>query len=152
MSKSIIANEVLRFFRSFKISIPIAIIIFLIYYMGVYKAYEGFEIDYSGVRYDTLQIIQGIPYGNIYWGSNYNYNAVCEYRKNIGDENVFSTSQLQNLIWRSRNYYQSKYFDISLLYGLLTLLGLPIILLIIRILILSLKNGKEWVDENKTIK
>ncbi len=147
--KTIVANEITRFFRFFRISIPIGIGVMVILFLLVFEGYKTFHPDYSNTNY--VPSTSMYESGRIVYGNSFNRKAIYFYKGDFYSINFNSTQGLKNEIERAIKYYQEEKIKTSILFGVIAIFGLPILLILIRQTSSSVKSGKEWLDKNKTI-
>ena len=156
--KSRIANQIVVFFKTLKISTIIAVLAFAVMYFGVYKAHECFNPDVY-----ELKMRIGRDFNHVL---SYDDIVPHEDRNNVI---VYGNRFLMDL----RDYYNmrvpgwySVLFDEtedccrwwlrdraihSGLVAVAILFGIPLIVITIRFSVHSIKGAKSWVDENRTM-
>jgi hypothetical protein len=166
MKKQQIANETALFFRMFKISGIITVLIFSAFFFGVYEGFKTFNADLSEVYYrppdDPKTMARDKdgsflhPPSNASWRYGNEFNQKAYYFKShaklsYGVMVPNDIDDLKTKIIESIKYYQKEKLKISLIISLLAFIGIPILVSIFRITISGIKQGKTWVDENRTI-
>ena len=143
--KTIIANEVIKFFRAFKLSIPLSIGFFIILYFGIFKVYMTFGDDLSSARTSAQDTRSGQTFFTIY-GNDFQREAMAWYRKDR-IVSYTTTDQFREVLSQAIKYYKIKRLEESILYSVIVLLGLPILISTYRITKLAFK----WVDDTKSV-
>lgn len=147
--KTIVANEITRFFRFFRFSIPIGIGVIFIFFLLVFEGYKTFNPDLSNTNY--VPSTSMYETGRIVYGNTFNRKAMYFYKGDFYSINFSNTQGLKNEIESAIKYYQEEKIKTSILFGVITIFGLPILVILIRQIRSSVKSSREWLDENKTI-
>lgn len=159
-TKSIIANEIIMFVKSIKYSLPLAILIFIILYVFVFKVPDSRKPDISGVQVENTGIFVTINYGNTRNQKILNY---AEFHKNpyyygLSDINFydntgsdFNTERLISQISRANYRWATDKTKLSVFISLIILIGIPILFVLFRSVVRMVFNSKRWVNDNRTI-
>jgi hypothetical protein len=144
--KKNLANDVVVFFRTMKTSIWIGIAVSCILFFLVYQGYEYIdpEIDYT-ISGSGLSGMNYIANGDVC------NRAVIHCRG--GWHNIRSDSEeyVESVIKHCCESYLNYILLFSLLMGVATFIGVPILVFLYRMLSRSIQYSKTWIDENKTI-
>jgi hypothetical protein len=149
--KKNIANDIVVFFRTMKISIWIGIAVSCILFFLVFQGYEYIdpEIDIS-IPKPSYQ--PGAVFGTSYISNGDVCTRALEYcRGGWYDLPMDSEEYVEGVIRHCCESYLRYISLFSLLMGVATFIGVPILVFLYRILSRSIQYSKIWIDENKTI-
>lgn len=136
------ANSAIRFFRAFKISIPLALTCLVILYVGVFQAYKTFNPDVSNCKVTPIPNTQDneIDFGNPFYRKAY-YDHFRPWGPKL------DTEYLKIRMKEALAAYKINKLKESALYSLIVLLGLPVVAVLADLI----KQGRHWVEQNRTI-
>ena len=145
MKKNPLANVIVVFFRAFKISIPLSIILFLILYFFVFQANLSLTPDVSNVK----MVVPSDPFtsAEISYGNSQNSKVLAEARV----FSVYNEQDLKSKIISAHKEYYSLKLNESLLYSFLLFICLPLLIAVVKIIIHAASLSSNWVENNKTI-
>ena len=168
--KNLIADEIVRFFKAFRISAIIGCVVILVNFFVVNQAHRCFNLDLTGVKVDTtifegatdidgsIYLVDGeirILYKEFDCGNPFNEEIYRKYYYSWLDyPSSSSTNELRERIRESSKSWFVDRLSESAGLGLVAFLAIPIIVsffsffsrLIYKIFIKS----KNWVDKHKT--
>jgi hypothetical protein len=137
-----LADEIVRFFKAFRISIPISLILFMVLYFGIFQVQKTFNPDLSGV-------VRGEDM--VFYGNDFNRKAMYNYSMHFGTSYDGTEEGWKGKVMDAIDYYKSSKTMTSIIISLTIFFGLPILIILIRLLNLGFSASKEWVDDNRTI-
>lgn len=156
--KSKIANQIVVFFKTLKISALIAVLAFAGMYFGVYKAHKCFNPDVYelkiGLRGDSRHVIP--PEDLLYVRNSSDlYVYGNRFLMDLRDHYNLWAPKTYSSLWDSTKnccrWWLKERARHSGLVAAAVLFGIPLIVITIRFSAHSIKGAKSWVEENRTI-
>jgi len=164
-TKRIIANEIIKFFRMFRISSIIGFITIVAMYFGFYKSYKCFNLGltdieiellyYDGNRFlkDGIDSLSTPPFKMMPTHTMYHYGS--SFNKRINNyyyplTDVKTTYRLKMRIQNCCDRWLKDRLIHSALFGLAAFLIIPILFTFIRLIYRALITSKQWIDKHKT--
>lgn len=138
--KQILANGLVRFFKLLKVSFLIGIITSILLYLIVFDGYKSQET----VRRELYEKPK-IEYGSKL------YNRMSFFWKNELYMKQENTNKIMKEIDDSITEYRKGKISMSVFYGFLITLGLPVLIILVKQSYFMMKSTNKWISENKTI-
>jgi hypothetical protein len=143
--KKNLANDIVIFFRTMKISIWIGIAVSCILFFLVYQGYEyinpKIDVTIPGEWSSPITIAN----------ADVCTRALEHCRGGWGDLPIGSEESVESVIKHCCESYLNYILLFSLLMGVATFIGVPTLVFLYRMLSRSIQYSKTWIDENKTI-
>lgn len=149
-TKQKVANEIVVFFKTFKVSIPCGLVIFGIFYFAIwninYYRNPSMEGIYKDV-YDWNYSEYGYSICAGAFGGLKNMKAYNEYYKFL----PVTKPEMYNKVKVACSRWVKDRIKLTIIYSVLSMLALPLIVIICRQIFAALTISYRWVQKNKTL-
>lgn len=155
MNKEFGANEIVRFYKSFKLSACLSIIFFLLLYFVGFQVYKTIKPNFSKLIYPPIDRWErndgGLKIKYYDYGDNFLNIVLEEYQGDSFPPSISPLFRIEAYLSTAIKYYRKRKFIESLFYSGIFIIVLPFFISISRIIIILSKNIKSWVNNNRTI-